>query len=374
MSKETSIQALEVQAISFADDMVDVERICKEFAEVPSADDKEGDALCRSRANEARTKRLEISGRWGDAKKKINFYKKEGDRIVGDISEKLMHVENNHRDEYRRVENKKKAEKEAREKAESARIAALRQKLMDIQNAAFVQFGTPLDAVEQKLSALESLEVTKEEYQELYGECCLARDNGIATLKQIIVSEKERIEKERIAAEEAARIAEEQRIERERIAAEKAEQERIRAEQEAKLQADREAFEREKREREEKERVEREEREAVERAEKAAREAEESKKRAEEQARIDAENKRIAEERAAIEAEKAEQRRIAEEKERERIAEEKRQADAELQDRNRHKIIDELHAAATSEDVDDWFIQIADAIIAGKIPHVQYIG
>uniref|UniRef100_A0A8C7SGN0 Aspartyl/asparaginy/proline hydroxylase domain-containing protein n=1 Tax=Oncorhynchus mykiss TaxID=8022 RepID=A0A8C7SGN0_ONCMY len=135
-------------------------------------------------------------------------------------------------------------------------------------------------------------------------------------------AEKERIEKERVAKEKA----ENERIEKERVAKEKAEKERIEKERVAKEKAEKERIEKERvsKEKAEKERVEKE-RVAKEKAEKERVEKERVAKEKAEKERL--EKERVAKEKA--EKERIEKERVAKEKaekeriERERVAKEK---------------------------------------------------
>lgn len=217
----TSIQKFEVQAISFETEFSEVDAIVNKWADgIPDASDAAGDALCRAGAREAQQLRKRITDKAKAVKDRINGFKTDLTKLEKELCDRLLTTEDMLRAEYRRVEQIKQQEKEERERAEQMRVAALRQKLADIQGASFVQFGTPLDEIESKLAAVVTVEITKEEHQEFFAECHAARDASIAALRMIIESEKMRIENERIRAEEAARLAEMLRIEQARIDAE----------------------------------------------------------------------------------------------------------------------------------------------------------
>ena len=201
---------------------------------------------------------------------------------------------------------------------------------------------------------------------------------------EALLSTKKRQHEELI---EAQRKAEEERILREKAEAE--ERERIRVEN-ARLKAEAE-------ERERLARVEAEKREKEE-AERKKREAEEQRKR-DEAARIEREKHEAAlrkqreENEARLRAERAERERLAQierkerekrerleaqikaekEAERKRTAEEqKRKSDAELQRKNRNEIISAISEIDSGELKN--CERIVDAIIAGRIPHIKYVG
>jgi hypothetical protein len=357
----TKIQKLEVQAISFESEFNDVDTICEKWKTVPSADDKQGDELCRAGAREAQQLRKHISEKWGVVKKQVNAFKKQGDDMVKEMTGRLHDTEDSLRAEYRRVEEEKRRAKEEVERIERERVESLKQKLADLNSAGIVEYGTSTNTIEERISALRNIEIEKEDYREFYDECIHARDASLDRLESILESERQRIEKELQIAEERARIEEQQRIEREKIEAERAEQERIRIEQEEKLRAEREAFELERREREEYERAARELREAEERAR-----IEEAERRiAEERRKVEEENKKL-------EAAREEQRRIEEHQQAEREAEERRLADEEQRRNNRLELLHTLNDMDAKNELRPE--TICDAIVDGMLPHVEYRG
>ena len=151
--------------------------------------------------------------------------------------------------------------------------------------------------------------------------------------------EKDRLEAERKAAEEAER----QRIEAERKAAEEAERQRIEAERKAAEEAERQRIEAERKAAEEAER------QRIEAERKAAEEAERQRIEAERKAAEEAERQRIeAERKAAEEAERQRieaERKAAEEAERQRIEAERKAAE----EAKRQRIEAEIKAAEEAE-------------------------
>lgn len=177
-----------------------------------------------------------------------------------------------------------------------------------------------------------------------------------------------RIEKEKAEAAERERI----RLENEQLKAEAVERERvakIEAEKRAKVEAAR--IKKEKAEQEKREKEQREQQRKIE----AQRQKEQEELRAE-RAKIEAEAKKerelVAAEQAKIEAQQLE---IEAEKERQRIAKEKAEAeklDKELQQKLQDEALTVLHDMDTDNELTPQ--GILDAIIAGKIPHVRLGG
>jgi hypothetical protein len=399
LMSETAIKKLEAQEISFVAEMDMVAAVEEKWKQIPDASDKKGDELCRAGAREAQQLRIQITEKGNEIKKRVNDFKTDLDDFVGGLAERLKTKEDALRAEYRRVENEKKRERERQAKLERERIARLRQRIFEITQLGVVPYGSSIDDINKRIDAARETDVSKDEFGEFFAEAHQARESALIALDGIMNAEHERIERERLAAEERARIEAEQKAERERLEREREEQARIIREHEEKMRAEREVFEQEQREREEALRREREERERDEAAAKAEeaernrieREAEEARraeeqriereKREAEEERIAEERRRVDQERAKIEAEKAEQARIKAEKEAKEREEEERKLNAEIQRNNRDEIIMAIMEKFDEEDGEDkgkWVgdiaLCIADAIIAGEIPHVRYEG
>ena len=196
------------------------------------------------------------------------------------------------------LENKAKAEEEARLAAEAKAKADEEARL-----------------AEEKRLAAEKAAAEKAEQARIAAEekARIAEEKRVAAEK----SAAEKAEQARLAAEEKARIAEEKRIAAEKAAAEKAEAARLAAEEKARLAAEKKRIEEEKRLAAEKA--------AAEQAERERLAAEESARLAEQQRMVQANNNSEQAQVLAREmaAKKAEEERIAE-AEKARIAEEKR--------------------------------------------------
>jgi hypothetical protein len=392
LMSDTAIKKLEAQEISFIAEMDMVEEIEKKWSDIPDASDKKGDELCRAGAREAQQLRKQITEKGNEIKKRVNDFKTDLDDFVGGLTERLKTKEDALRAEYRRVEDEKKRERERQAKLEQERIARLRQRIFEITQLGIVPYGSSIDDINKRIDAARETEVSKDEFGDFFAEAHQSRESVLVALNGIFDAEVARAEKERLEEEERAKIKAEQKAERE-------EQARIIREHEEKMRAEREAFEQEQREREEAVRKEREEREREEAAAKAeeaernriereaenARRAEEQRiereKREAEEERIAEERRRVEQERAKVEAEKAEQARMKADKEARAREEEERRLNAEININNRDEIIMAIMEKFDEEygkDKEKWFgdiaLCIADAIIAGEIPHVKYVG
>lgn len=247
---------------------------------------------------------------------------------------------------------------------EAARVDALKARLARLRDAA------PAEETSQAYAALIARvedAVIDETWQEFITDAAKAKDATLTRLRaaMAVCADRERLEaeNERLRAEAEARAEEE----RQRREAEEAERQRIAAER---VEAERQA------------RIEREKQEA---AERAAREAEERAKAEAARIQREAEERAEAERRAAAEREAALQRQIEEAKrreeaaaqaERDRIAAEKR---AEEEARAKREA-DEAHRAGIRAAIVEALAAmrgnaspeaIADALMAGKIPHTK---
>lgn len=248
---------------------------------------------------------------------------------------------------------------------EEARKAALTERLAAISTAGLDAASTP-EAIAEQIAKIEAIEVG-ESWQEYREQADHARTVTLTDLRQSHAIAVQRAEEQaelarlRAEAEERRQRDEAERLERERF-----EQERREAEEAARRAAESEAqakAEREARALREAEAADRARKEAEERA---AKEAEDRERRAQEE--LAAERRRTEEaERRIEEAAQAERRRIADEQRRADEARAKREADAAHRANIAGEIADALRTMAGKATPE----AIAEALIAGKIPHTK---
>jgi hypothetical protein len=255
------------------------------------------------------------------------------------------------------------------EEDEKARVDALARRL-EALTLADPDIGDSAAALANEIARIESIAID-ETWQERTAEAGIAKDNTLRRFRAAhaaaVTREEQEAELARLRAEAAARAAEEAERERERAAAaeaERAEQERIARE---KAEAERLA------------RIEEEKAEAARRAaeeERAAAEREAARKIAEIEAAAQREReaaaaalRRAEEEKAA--AVEAERQRAARERQEAEAAQAKRDADKKRRAKARGEIAAAVAAALKNTDSRDVGFTIADALMAGEIPHCE---
>lgn len=222
---------------------------------------KAGRDECHTAAMAAKAARIAIEQAGKEAREDATAFSKaiiaEENRLVELIKpeeKRLIGI----RDEW---DAKIKAEKEAKEAAEKARIESIKGRIEAIR--ANITKAAMLDAAGANtiLFLLEKEEID-DSYEEFYGDAMEARGETIAKLREIVAAkESAEAAAARIKAEQAAE-AERLEAERKRLEAERAEQERIaaenraaeekrQAEERARLDAERAELERQRREIEE---------------------------------------------------------------------------------------------------------------------------
>lgn len=208
-------------------------------------------------------------------------------KIQKDASEKLIGiispVEDKIDSQIKEIENRKKLEKEASEKAEAERVANISRRIAETRSSLEIKFQIGKTKEDLKLfdDYIEKLNETKESFEEfefeaedLIREYSQKREvivNRINEQKELeaqkIKVEAERLEQEKLQAQLKAQQeeinkqraeleAEKQKTEAERLAKEKAEQEQKEAEEKAKVQAEQEALKKAEEERKRAEEVE----------------------------------------------------------------------------------------------------------------------
>ena len=264
------------------------------------------------------------------------------------------------------------------EKHEDARVNSIKSEIERMSNLTIFNDELQLEWIEERLCTINDQDIDPSFFQEFESEAHKVKAWVKATLEEMIQNEKNRLELERLKAEEEAR---KQRAEEERR--KKEEQERIeRIKKEAAEKARREAeeaakrkLEEAKRKRDEALRIAKEQEERAKQAEFNRLKAEaDSKAKAElaaKQARLDAE--REAQEKQALrEAQEKQKKLDAERKEAERKAEAEAKERARIEDKkHRDKVHKEMLSSILNMKVERWTpLLIAEAIIAGKLKHV----
>lgn len=240
------------------------------------------------------------------------------------ITAELVAIEDPIDEQIKAEEARKEAERQAKANAERKRIAAHQEMIGSIRERALRMRGESSLSILSDIKALEECSVSADEFEEFADAARKAKAETIEELHALYASaiareeaaakaEEDRIERERLQAEEAARLAAE-RKELERMRAEQAERDRIEA---LRIAAERADLARQQAEAAAKQRKVEEEAEAARREAdaKAARERAEADRiareaREEEQAKMDADRAEIRRQQDAIAAER---RRQAEE-------------------------------------------------------------
>lgn len=286
---ELTIQQRAVIALSSPKAELELRELARKSQAIVTITNADGRTECHTAAMAARNARINIEKAGKSAREDATAFSKaviaEEKRLVDLISPeetRLLTL----RDGW---DARVKAEKEAKEAAERARIEAIRKKIDEIRQS--VTTAALMDAASAKavLVLTDELQID-DSFAELYGEAMEVRGETIAKLREIVAT-KEAAEATaaRIKAEQAAE-AERLEAERKRLDAERAEQERIAAENRAA----------------------------------------EERRQAEERAHLDAERAELDRQRKELESAQAEQKRISDEKSASERAEQESIAAAEL--------------------------------------------
>ena len=237
------------------------------------------------------------------------------------ITAELVAIEDPIDEQIKAEEARKEAERQAKANAERKRIAAHQEMIGAIRERTLRMRGESSVAILADIKALEEYSVSADEFEEFADAASKAKAETLEALHALHTSavareeaaakaEAERIERERLQAEEAARLAAE-RKELERMRAEQAERDRIEAQR---ISAERAEFARQQAEAAAKQRKAEEEAEVARREAdaKAARERAEADRvareaREAEQAKLDAERAEIRRQQDAIAAERRKQ-------------------------------------------------------------------
>lgn len=151
---------------------------------------------------------------------------KDIDEEARRITAELLALEDPIDEQIKAEEQRKAAEKAAKEEAERKRRAEIQLRIIDIRNMVLVAAGANTARIAELISELKAFEITFEEFGECAGEAMLTQSQTLAVLQDL---HGKAVERERIAEEQA---------EQERQA--KAERER----REAELRAEREELKR----------------------------------------------------------------------------------------------------------------------------------
>lgn len=229
-------------------------------------------------------------------------------------------------------ENRKAAEKAAKEQAEREKSAMVQRELDSIKEGVLCCVGMPAFGIAMTREALAKVEISLELFGERAGEAAQAKAQALAKLDEMHAAALAREAEEARLVAERAEMA---RLRAEQEARDKAERERIAAEQKAeadRLAAERKAFEQEQA-------AARAEAKKLEDADRARRDEEDRKAR---EARA-TEDKRIADARAVLEAEQRAARKVEQDRINAEAAIERKRLDDEAAEARR--LADEAHRA-----------------------------
>lgn len=282
-----------------------------------------------------------------------------GKALVEDVKRQAAKVDAERRKVRERLDalrDEARAPLDAWEAAEKSRVDGIRERIARIESAPQRQLSSSADCAEL-IGRVEAV-VLDESFSEFLAEAAKAKDAALSRLRQTYSAmaqrEAEQAELARLRAEAAAR-EEADRLRRE---AEEAERRRVEAEQ---AEAERAA------------RIEREKKEAAERAAREAEARASAQAEAERRASADREaalQRQIEEAKAREEAAAQRERaRIAAEKLADEQARIKREADQAHRAKVRAEIAEALAQMAGSATPE----RIADALIAGRIPHCKVV-
>jgi len=105
------------------------------------------------------------------------------------------------------LDAKRAEDRRAKQAANEARVAAIRQRIEDVQLVALNAVGQSVEELDRKISMVQALELAPADYEELIDE---AKANKVATLERLIRLRSVRLEADEREAEDARRRAAEQ--------------------------------------------------------------------------------------------------------------------------------------------------------------------
>jgi hypothetical protein len=259
--KELSVQDRAKQALSIEHTEKELESLAKKFADITEIESSDDYSLVKGACREFQKVRVSIEKAGKAARDDANKFAK----AVLSEQKRLLDIVVPEEDRLKalRKEVDDKAVREAAEKlkAEEDRKAQLADRISCIRSLSDFSFGITSENLKDNLNALNTFQITEDDYQECFDEAVIAKNAGITKLTAAI-AEKEELEKlraiqeeqEKKQAEEQARIDAENekiRLAQEAIEKEKREIEAKKlAEAEAtarKLKEENEKLEREKR-------------------------------------------------------------------------------------------------------------------------------
>jgi colicin import membrane protein len=186
---QAGIDALEKRALTLKVDTAAEEKVTRQFRQLcvstRSALDDAYDQVNRPLLDTGRRARALRD----TLKAKVAEHEAKADKMLADLDAK-------------RAEDRR-----AKQAANEARVAAIRQRIEDVQLVALNAVGQSVEELDRKISMVQALELAPADYEELIDE---AKANKVATLERLIRLRSVRLEADEREAEDARRRAAEQ--------------------------------------------------------------------------------------------------------------------------------------------------------------------